>query len=230
MIYDNNQIQSDGPVCLTNSENINQKIAASNWHVIDVENGSYDVAGILKALVEAKTMKGKPTFINVRTVIGIDTRVANNRKAHGTPLGDEEVRKLKVRYGLDSDVKFHVPQLVRDFFAVVPSRGEQQYQEWQQLLLQYGKAYPELSAEFHKRLSGEMPPDISSFTERRAASSRAIATRESAEYAIHPSFINSPTFIVGTADLDSSVKLAWEGKRDFQCVCPTPTPNHWPHR
>lgn len=212
MIYDNNQIQSDGPVSLTNCENVNQKIAASGWHVLEVENGSEEVREILKAFAKATMTKGKPTFVNIKTVIGIDTSVASNRKAHGTPLGDAETRALKLRYSHDPEVKYHVPQTTYDFFAPVSRRGENQYQEWQEMLRKYSNEYPDLHAELHMRMSGDVTIDIPCITGLPSP------TNEGAKHAIHPSLKGSPSILVGTADLDSSVKLAWDGKCDFQRV------------
>lgn len=74
LIYDNNQITCDGPLNWINTEDVNAKMRASGWNVLEVADGSYDVTKIVLALEFARTCKGKPTFININTVIGIGTR------------------------------------------------------------------------------------------------------------------------------------------------------------
>lgn len=76
IIYDNNAITCDGSVDLTNSEDVNQKMRACGWNVIDIHDGSYDIHGIVNALQRARASTEKPTFINVRTIIGLGSAVA----------------------------------------------------------------------------------------------------------------------------------------------------------
>lgn len=226
VIYDNNQISHDGPVCLANSEDINQKIAASNWHIIEVENGSFDCGRLLEAFEEAKAIKDKPVFINVQTVIGTDTHVAGKRKAHGTPLGPEEVKKLKVRYGFDPDLSFRITKDVYDFFEPVPTRGEKLYADWQRKVEQYIKQYPELGDQLQKRMDGKLDVDDAWVSNHNYPSTPMSGTM-SAKLALHPTFLQSPSIMVGTADLGSSVKLEYEGRQDFQSVIQTPTNTMW---
>lgn len=229
LIYDNNQIQSDGPVCLTNREDVNEKMKACGWNVLVVEDGSSNVDAIVATLEMAKVRNGKPTFINVRTEIGIHTSNANTRKAHGTPLGEKEVSDLKSRLGLDPSVKFHVPQEILEFFSLVKLRGDQHVLQWHELLQRYETAYPQLSGEFRKRMSGDFTElaDIYDLTARQFVQENnlSISTRHGSKYVIHSSLKNNDSFIVGTADLDSSVALAWDGKEDFQSVRDDPTPD-----
>lgn len=76
IIYDNNQITCDDSVDLTNSEDVNVEMRACGWDVIDVEDDCFDVTAIVESLERAGRSKTKPTFVNVKTVIGLDTGVA----------------------------------------------------------------------------------------------------------------------------------------------------------
>ena len=81
LIYDNNQVTCDGPLDWINTEDVNAKMRACGWAVLEISNGCYDVQGIVAALQYAKTIRGKPVFVNVRTVIGLGTSVAGTAKA-----------------------------------------------------------------------------------------------------------------------------------------------------
>ncbi|KZF26935.1 transketolase [Xylona heveae TC161] len=222
LIYDNNQIQSDGPVRLTNSEDINLKMKACGWNVINVDNGSRDVNGILSAIHSAKVRNGKPTFINVKTVIGIYTKNSNTRKAHGTPLGEEETFHLKSRLGFDTNLSFDVPKDVADFFASIPIQGAEHVRKWQDLLGEYERHYPDLGTRFRERMNGKAPEVINTVSPFDLSlnvsgwSNSPLSTRDGSAYVIQPYLKRHDCFMVGTADLDSSVGLAWEGKEDFQ--------------
>ncbi|PKS06195.1 hypothetical protein jhhlp_007512 [Lomentospora prolificans] len=89
VIYDNNQITCDGSVDLCNTEDVNARMRACNWNVIDVEDGCFNVEGLVEALAQAKAATDKPTFINVRTVIGIGSKEVYDFFGELTPKGVE---------------------------------------------------------------------------------------------------------------------------------------------
>lgn len=90
IIYDNNQVTCDGSVDLTNTEDVNAKMRACGWDVIDIEDGCFDIEGLVQALDKARAATSKPTFINVRTIIGIGSAVAGDATAHGAAFGKDE--------------------------------------------------------------------------------------------------------------------------------------------
>ena len=95
LLYDNNQVTCDGPLDWINTEDINTKMRACGWHVLDILEGSHDVQSIVSALNLAKAYKGKPTFINISTVIGLGTKVAGTFKAHHGAFDKESVELSK---------------------------------------------------------------------------------------------------------------------------------------
>lgn len=148
IIYDNNQITCDGSVDLTNTEDVNAKMRACGWDVIDIQDGCFDIEGIVHALNKARDSTDKPTFINVRTVIGLGSAVAGNAVAHGAAFGAADVSNMKKLYNFDPEEQFVISETVRKFFADIPSKGQELVQSWETKVQQYESKYPELGAEF----------------------------------------------------------------------------------
>ena len=217
VIYDNNQITCDGSVDLTNTEDINTKMRACGWDVIDVEDGCFDVEGLVDALNKARAATDKPTFINVRTVIGVGSAKAGDAVAHGAAFGAADVANMKKMYGFNPEEHFVIGEQVRKFFEPLPARGQEFVRAWEKKVQDYEAKYPELGAEFRRRVEGKLPgnwKDLipSSFPEK------AIASRASSGLVFNPIAAKCNNFMVGTADLSPSVNMIWKGKVDFQHV------------
>jgi dihydroxyacetone synthase len=217
VIYDNNQITCDGSVDLTNTEDVNAKMRASGWDVIDVEDGCFDIEGIVRALERGRAAEDKPTFINVRTVIGLDSNVAGTAVAHGAAFGTKSVADMKTLYGFNPEEHFVIGETVRQFFQNLPARGEQWVQEWNQLVADYTAQYPELGAEFQARVKGELPANWEQYIPK-SFPEKPTATRASSGLVFNPIAKECKNFMVGTADLSPSVNMIWPGKVDFQHV------------
>lgn len=219
VIYDNNQITCDGSVDLTNSEDVNAKFESQNWSVLTVENGCYDITSILTAIEKAKSIKGKPVLINIKTIIGIDTNVANDAKAHGAAFGLDETAKLKSSYGFDSSRFIEVPKEVYDYFREGEegsiSKGKHYEEEWKQNLNAYSKKYPDLYQELMTRINGILPNDWKDSLPKSLPIDPT-ASRKASGLVFTPVAAKYPQFLVGTADLSPSVNLLWPNKKDFQ--------------
>ncbi|KAK9427998.1 Transketolase, thiamine diphosphate binding domain-containing protein [Lipomyces doorenjongii] len=215
VMYDNNQITCDGSVDLTNTENINEKMRACGWNVIEVDDGCYDIAAIVSAMKAARESKDQPTFINIHTIIGVGSKIEGNAQAHGAAFGESEVRNIKISNGLDPNRKFFVPDEVYAFFANIASRGDELVKLYNALLVSYSAEYPELSAEFEMRRRGELCPDWKSFIPVSFPDTPT-ASRKSSGLVFNPVAANCNSFMVGTADLSPSVNMIWPGKIDFQ--------------
>ncbi|KAK5064973.1 hypothetical protein LTR84_000808 [Exophiala bonariae] len=225
IIYDNNQITCDGSVDLTNTEDVNTKMTACGWNVIEIMDGCYDVHGLVAALAEARRSENKPTFINVHTIIGLGSALAGDAAAHGAALGEEDVKNMKRTAGFDPDRTYHIPSSVREFFADLPAVGEQQVEAWNQVLSSYAVTHPDLAGQFGSRMSGALPQGWDQIIPSTFSSS-ATATRASSGLVLNPLASSIPNFMVGTADLSPSVHMAWPGKVDFQRpdLCPQSGP------
>jgi dihydroxyacetone synthase len=95
LIYDNNAVTCDGPLDWIDTEDVNKKMEACGWSVLNVPDGSYDVEAIVKTLRTAQELNGCPVFINIRTVIGLGTQAAGTFKAHHGAVDEDSVRKSK---------------------------------------------------------------------------------------------------------------------------------------
>ncbi|RDW68992.1 transketolase family protein [Aspergillus mulundensis] len=215
IMYDNNQITCDGSVDLTNTEDINAKMRACGWDVIDIEDGCYDVEGIVQALSKARASTEKPTFINIRTVIGLDSKVAGQAAAHGAAFGVTDVADMKRKLGFNPEEHFVIGETVRHFFADLPTRGEAWAKEWKDLVQRYSEAHPELAEEFQRRVRGEIPADWQKLIPTEFPD-KPTATRASSGLVFNPLAQSINSFMVGTADLSPSVNMIWKGKVDFQ--------------
>ncbi|KAI9370343.1 Transketolase, thiamine diphosphate binding domain-containing protein [Aspergillus egyptiacus] len=216
VIFDNNQVTCDGTADVANTEDINTKMRATGFNVVDVYNGETDVVGIANALVAARS-SDKPTFLNIRTTIGYGAKQAGTADAHGAALGVDEVANVKRAFGLDPEQHFHIPQDVYDFFSDIPGRGEALEADWQAELVKYHQDHPELAAEFDLRVAGKMPEDwtkcIPSKEEQPTA---ATASRKSAGVITNALGQKVKSVLVGTADLTPSCNIAFKNKVDFQ--------------
>ncbi|KAJ5971495.1 uncharacterized protein N7479_001413 [Penicillium vulpinum] len=215
VIYDNNQVTCDGSVDLTNTEDVNTKMRACGWDVIEVTDGCFDIEGIVRALEKGRSSKQKPTFINIKTVIGIDSSVAGTAAAHGAAFGTESIYNMKTAYGFDPEKHFVIGDSVRQFFQEIPERGEQWVQEWDQLVSNYAAQHPILAAEFMARVRGELPANWQEYIPT-SFPDKPTATRAASGLVFNPIAQNINSFMVGTADLSPSVNMIWPGKVDFQ--------------
>ena len=217
IIYDNNQITCDGSVDLTNTEDVNAKMQACGWNVIDVEDGCYDIPGLVTALNTARASTEKPTFINVRTVIGLGSAVAGQAEAHGVAFGQSDIEAMKRAQGFDPNEQFVVPDSVREFFEDLPKKGEALAQEWDSLIARYNQEHPKLAAEFASRIKGELPPNWEDLVPK-SFPEKPTPSRASSGLVLNPIAKEIEAFMVGTADLSPSVHMSWPGKVDFQHV------------
>ncbi|KAL3478173.1 Transketolase, thiamine diphosphate binding domain-containing protein [Aspergillus californicus] len=215
IMYDNNQITCDGSVDLTNTEDINGKMRACGWDVIDVEDGCFDIEGLVLALEKARESTEKPTFINVRTVIGLGSKVAGQAAAHGAAFGSPDVAEQKRNYGFDPEEHFVIGDTVKEFFGGLPARGQGFVAEWDDLVQKYTAAHPELGAEFQRRVRGELPADWEKLIPTEFPE-KPTATRAASGLVFNPLAQSINSFMVGTADLSPSVNMIWKGKVDFQ--------------
>lgn len=218
IIYDNNQITCDGSVDMVCTEDINAKMRACGWNVIDVYDGTENIQGIVQALIEAR-VSDKPTFVNIRTIIGVGSAVAGKAKAHGANFGKADVANIKKVFGLDPNEHFIIRPEVYDFFREAKSRGREYEARWSDLVSSYTRQYPVEGEEFRLRVRGQMPQDWQQFIPTKGSLPTApTSTRKAAGIVCNPLAENLNNFLVGTADLSPSVCMGYKNQVDFQNV------------
>ncbi len=201
-LYDDNRIQLDGPTAWAFTEDVLGRFAAYGWHVQQVEDGT-DLAAIDAAITAAEA-DDRPSIIAVRTVIGYGSpNKAGTQKAHGAPLGPDEVRLTKEAYGWDPDKTFYVPDEARDLFRRAIDEGKTRVADWESQLAAFTEAYPGDAAELKRRVAGRLPdgwdaglPSWDDGTE--------VATRNASQDAIQLLAAALPELFGGSADLSES--------------------------
>ncbi len=215
-LYDSNGVSLDGPTSLTFSrEDVAARFRAYGWRVFEVADGNHDTAAIDSALTEAESDTSSPALIIVHTTLGYGSpHKAGTHEAHGSPLGEEEVRLTKQALGWDPDRTFYVPEAALAHFRTAVERGARAQQEWDERFTAYAHAYPELAEEWHRTLRGELPPDwdrdIPFF-----ASTEPMATRVAGGKVLNAIARRVPFLLGGDGDLSVSTNTALKGEESF---------------
>ncbi|KAJ6073383.1 hypothetical protein N7467_011468 [Penicillium canescens] len=215
LIYDNNGVTCDGPLEWINSEDVNGKMRASGWHVLDVLDGCYDVEAIISSLNHAKWLKGKPTFINIRTVIGLGTSTAGTAKAHHGAFDPESVARSKIAAGQNPSTTHNPSERGLRYFRERKQHGEALERDWEDLLMRYAREYPEKAGDFAFRLRGAKP-DLKTLLEHLDSEQfRGMATRESNGLILEKLWDFYPSLCGGGADLVNSNKFVYSDSDVF---------------
>jgi len=220
-IYDDNTITIEGHTQLAFSEDKATRFRGLGWHVIEIADIN-DLAALRKAYQSFKTTTDKPTLIIVHSIIGYGAPDKQNTEhAHGSPLGDEEIKKAKAFYGWPEDEKFLVPDDVRKNFADgIGARGAKLYAEWQKKFDEYAKKFPELAAEWQTMVARELPQGWDKDIRSYPADPKGVASRKSSSEVLNDVAKNVPWLIGGSADLAPSTLTLIKGEDSFQPESP----------
>jgi transketolase len=202
-LYDDNRIQLDGPTAWTFTEDVLARYAAYGWHTQRVEDGN-DVAAI-SAAIEAAKADDRPSLIAVRTHIGFGSpNKQDSQKAHGAPLGPDEVRLTKEAYGWDPDRTFFVPDEALAVFRAAVGAGEALVADWERRFSAYRDAHPEAAAELRRRMTGAGLADGWDAAVNVYATGSEVATRNASQDLIQSLAGPVPELFGGSADLSES--------------------------
>lgn len=215
-LYDDNKISIDGSTDLAFTEDRARRFEAYGWHIQRVEDGN-DVDAIDKAIQVAKT-DPRPSLILCRTIIGFGAPTRQGtQKAHGEPLGEEELKAAKANLGWPQEPRFLIPDDVLTFFRKAVDRGGELESDWKLRCEDYSKVYPELGAEFNRRVvKGKLPEGWESALPTFPADSKGMATRAASGKVINALAAKLPELLGGSADLAPSNNTKIEGSPAFQ--------------
>jgi transketolase len=222
-IYDSNRVTIEGHTDIAFSEDVAARFLAYGWNVTTVADAN-DLTLLDRAYQFFLKNTGRPTLILVHSNIGYGApNLQGSPKAHGEPLGKEEVKLAKEFFGFPPDKDFVIPEAVPKHFAEgVGARGAAVRAKWEELLTRYRAEYPELGAQVDAIHAGTLPDGWESALPEFPADAKGVATRESSGKVLNALAQRIPWLIGGAADLSPSTKtnLTFEGAGSFEAPGP----------
>jgi transketolase len=216
-LYDDNYVSLAAGTDISFTEDRAKRFEAYGWQTIMVPDGN-DIVAIDAAIEKAKADTTRPSLILVRTQIGFGSPKQGSFKAHGSPLGVEEVKETKQKLGWPVEPDFLIPQPALDHFREAQPRGEAQKSEWNGRMDAYSKAFPELATELRDRLDGKLPAGWDADIPTFPADAKGIATRAAGGKIMNAFAEKLTALFGGSADLDSSTNTNLKGFGDFNAA------------
>jgi transketolase len=202
--WDDNHISIEGDTALSFTEDVGARYEAYGWHV---QNLGEDLAldRIEAALDEARSVTDKPSLIIVRTHIAPGSpNKQDTHGAHGSPLGEDEIKLTKEAYGFPSLEPFFVPEDAYAHFQGCIEKGQEAESDWDERFSAYKDAFPQEAAELERILSGELPQGWDAEVPSKTPDAGAIATRKASQDVIQWAAGQVPEMVGGSADLAPS--------------------------
>jgi transketolase len=214
-LYDDNHISIEGSTGITFTEDVAKRFEAYDWHVQVVEDGN-DIVAIAEAVKNAREETTRPSLIKVRTHIAYGSpNKVDTAGAHGSPLGDEEIKLVKSFFGFDPEQSFVVPDEVLKYYRSIGEKGTSLENEWNELFTKYKTAFPELAAEYELAVSGKLPKGWKDNLPVFEASDKKMATRQASGKVLNAIAAAVPNLIGGSADLSPSTDTTLNGFDSF---------------
>ncbi|NOT76295.1 MAG: transketolase [Cyclobacteriaceae bacterium] len=205
-LYDDNHISIEGDTNLTFTEDVGKRFEAYDWHVQVVADGN-DVKAIADAIKKAKAVTDKPSIIKIRTHIAFGSpNKVDTAHAHGSPLGEAELKLTKQNLGFDPEQSFFVSDEVSNFYSECGKKGIAKEQKWNELFQSYKKAHPELAKEYELLSSGQLPQGWKDKIPSFKAEDGKLATRQASGKVLNAIADVLPNLIGGAADLAPSTE------------------------
>jgi transketolase len=216
-IYDDNTITIEGHTDLAFTESVETRFTGYGWNVLKVDDVN-DLGAFRAAIATFQTTADRPTLIIVRSVIAYGApHKHNTAHAHGSPLGEEEVRLTKRAYGWPEDQKFLVPEEVLVHFrANIGARGQELHCAWKTLSAEYTKQFPDEATELGLIQRHALPAGWDAELKPFAADAKGLATRASSGKVLNEIAQRLPWLVGGSADLAPSTLTLLDGGGDFE--------------
>ncbi|MHA2760306.1 transketolase [Vibrio harveyi] len=213
--WDDNGISIDGEVEGWFSDDTPKRFEAYGWHVIGDVDG-HNAQSIRQAILEAQAETSKPTLICCKTIIGFGSpNKSASHDCHGAPLGEEEVALVRQNLGWEY-APFEIPHEIHQAWDAKVA-GKDAEAQWANRFVEYELVYPELAAEFNRRVKGDLPENWAQISEdvikTLQANPATIATRKASQNAIEAFGAHLPEFLGGSADLTPSNLTNWSGSK-----------------
>nr|CCA19894.1 Tkl1p putative [Albugo laibachii Nc14] len=220
VLYDDNKISIDGHTDLAFTEDVLKRYEAYDWHVQSVTNGDSDYTSIYEAILNAKAVTDKPSFVKVTTTIGYGSLIENSKTVHGAPLKEDDLAQLKEKFGFKKEESFFVPKSVKEFYDK-RQEGAELEKNWTNLFEKYRSQYPEFASEFMRRVDEKLPGGWKDKLPRYDVNDKPKATRQHSHEILNACAMSLPELVGGSADLTPSNLTALDGNVDFQKDSPS---------
>ncbi|WP_460971782.1 transketolase [Spirosoma migulaei] len=214
-LYDDNLISLDGPTNLAFTEDRMARFEAYGWHTQHVNDGN-NLDAIEAAIRLAQAETERPSIIAVRTIIGYGSPQEGTSKVHGSPLGEENVRKTKEFFGWDPDKSFVIPEEVKPHLLEAGKRGADVQADWKKQFAAYKDQFPDQANDFSRSFSGKLPEDWEADLPKFTPADGPLATRQASGKALEALKKRVPFLFGGSADLASSNDMPTKGDVSFQ--------------
>lgn len=218
VLYDDNDVTLDGPAELSFSDNVEMRFRSYDWQVLRIDG--MDVAAVDRALIEAKLEKDRPTLIMAKTIIGYGSpNKQGTQKAHGSPLGPDEVKLAKEALGIPLEPTFYVAEEALAAYRTAVDAGAKREADWNAAFAAYEAEFPSEATALRDAIAGKRGAKwleaLPSFTNENQA------TRKASNAVINAIAPDLATFIGGSADLSESTLTTQKGSGDFSFENPT---------
>ncbi len=215
-IYDDNKISIEGKTDITFTEDVGLRFQAYNWQVLIVDDGN-NIDKIVKALEAAKLETKRPTVIITRTHIAYGSpNMQDSPDAHGSPLGEEEIKLTKKNLGWPEESSFYIPEKALTEFRKCIENGNEKESEWNENFRNYTKACPDLADKWVNAMSGFLPDGWDAAIPKFSKEDNPIATRAASGMVLNGLAEKLSTLIGGSADLAPSNKTYINSSHEFQ--------------
>ena len=215
-LYDNNRISLAGAADLSFTEDCAKRFEAYGWHTISVADGN-DVGAIERALGAARAETSRPSLVLLRTHIGFGSPGKQDTfEAHGSPLGEAEVRATKEKLGWPLEPTFFLPDDALAHFREAVGKGQKSEAGWKECFSAYTEKFPELAKEFEQTMSDALPVDWAAAIPGFPADAKGVATRTASGKVLTALATQLPTLIGGSADLNPSTFTVLPKLGDFE--------------
>jgi len=215
-LYDDNHVTLSAATDLTFTEDVKKRFSAYGWHTQTVKDGN-DLEAVERAIRNAQRNRGRPSLILIQTHLGYGSpHKQDTFEAHGSPLGEEEVRLTKQNLGWPLEPAFYIPEAALAHFRRAVERGQQAEAQWGKRFSLYEQAFPDLAQELHHTMQADLPEKWDADIPVFVPDAKGMATRVASGKVMNAIASKLPAFIGGSADLDPSTHTALAGGGDFE--------------
>lgn len=217
-LYDDNHISIEGDTNITFRDDTGIRFQAYGWHVQEIADGN-DVEAIAEAVRNAKEETRRPSLIKIRTHIAYGSpHKMDTAEAHGSPLGEEEVKLVKERFGFDPNQYFAIPDEVRDYYRKVGEDGTKKADAWRKLYADYKRMFGIGAAEYERLAAGDLGGEWIKKLPVFPPGDKKIATRKASGAVLNAIAEDLPLLMGGAADLAPSTETKLDKYTSFSAT------------